>query len=84
MFSMMLTDKITTFIQKQLAVTKEENVGIYRQYIVYREGSTRYFVEKNRRGDISAKIAKISAIYWLREIYRRFFYDISPPSCNVI
>ena len=36
---------------------------IYRRYIVYREGSTRYFVKKNRRGDISVNIVKISAIY---------------------
>ena len=28
---------------------------IYRRYIMYWEGSTRYFVEKNRRGDISTK-----------------------------
>ena len=37
---------------------------IYCRYVVYRKGSTRYFLEKNRRGDISANIAKISAIYW--------------------
>ena len=43
--------------------SKEENVGIYRRYIMYREGSTRYFVEKNRRREISAKITYISAIY---------------------
>ena len=43
----------------------------------YREGSIRYFVEKNQRGDISVKIAKISAIYWLKEIYRRFFEKIA-------
>ena len=82
------------------------------RYIVYREGSTRYFVKKNRRRDISINIAKISAIYRFGEIYRRyfkkiasggkisviyrryigdileiyrwFFGDISPPSCNVI
>ena len=92
--------------------SKEENVGIYRRYIVYREGLTRYFVKKNRRGDISVNIAKISAIYRFGEIYRRyfekiasggkisviywryigdiseiyrwFFCDISPPSCNMI
>ena len=75
--------------------------AIYRRYIVYREESTRYFMEKNRRGDISVNIAKISAIYRFGEIYRRFFQkissggkklviyrwffcDISPPSCNVI
>ena len=44
---------------------------------MYREGSIRYFVEKNQRGDISVKIAKISAIYWLKEIYRRFFEKIA-------
>ena len=49
-------------------VPNEENVGIYRRYIVYREGSTRYFMEKNRRGDIYAKMAKISTIYQLGEI----------------
>ena len=42
---------------------KEENVAIYGRYIVYREESTRYFVEKNRKEDISVNIAKISAIY---------------------
>ena len=63
--------------RKVEAVTKEENVGIYWRYIVYQEGLTRYFVEKNRRGDISANIAKISAIYWLGEIYQRFFEKIA-------
>ena len=37
--------------------------AIYRRYIVYREGSTRYFVGKNRKGDIFVNIAKISTIY---------------------
>ena len=60
-----------------MVLTNEENVGIYRQYILYREGSTRYFVEKNWRGDISTNIAKISAIYQLEEIYRRFFEKIA-------
>ena len=46
-------------------------------YIVYWEGSTQYFVEKNRRGDISAKITKILAIYRLEEIYRQFFEKIA-------
>ena len=54
----------------------EENIGIYRRYIVYREGSTRYFMEKNWRWDISVNIAKISAIYRFGEIYRRFFQKI--------
>ena len=58
-------------------ITKEENIEIYRRYIVYREGSTRYFVEKNRRGDIFVNIAKISAIYRFGEIYRRFFEKIA-------
>ena len=70
------------------SIHKEKNVEIYRWYIVYREGSTRYFVEKNRRRDISVNIAKISVIYrrffekiasgekiW--EIYRRYITDIS-------
>ena len=56
---------------------KEENIEIYRRYIVYREGSTRYFVKKNRRGDISVNIAKISAIYRFKEIYWRFFEKIA-------
>ena len=51
--------------------------AIYRRYIVYREGSTRYFVKKNRRGDISVNIAKISAIYRFWEIYRRYFEKIA-------
>ena len=37
--------------------------AIYRRYIVYWEEATRYFMEKNRRGDISVNIVKISAIY---------------------
>ena len=53
---------------------------IYRRYIVYREGSTRYFVEKNRRRDISINIAKISMIYRLGEIYRRLFEKIASGS----
>ena len=60
-----------------MVLTNKENVGIYRQYILYWEGSTRYFVEKNRRGDISTNIAKISAIYQLEEIYRRLFEKIA-------
>ena len=59
------------------SVAMEENIGIYRRYIVYREESTRYFMEKNRRRDISINITKISAIYWFGEIYRRFFQKIS-------
>ena len=51
--------------------------AIYRRYIVYQEGSTWYFMEKNRRGDISVNIAKISAIYQFGEIYRRFFQKIA-------
>ena len=47
------------------------------RYIVYWEGSTRYFMEKNQRGDISVNIAKISPIYRLGEIYRRFFEIIA-------
>ena len=58
----------------------EENIGIYRRYIVYREGSTRYFMEKNWRWDISVNIAKISAIYRFGEIYRRFFQKIASGS----
>ena len=58
-------------------VPNEENVGIYRRYIVYREGSTRYFMEKNRRGDIYAKMAKISVIYQLGEINWRFCEKIA-------
>ena len=35
------------FLDIDLHSIKEENVGIYRWYIVYRKTSTRYFVEKN-------------------------------------
>ena len=79
--------------------------AIYRRYIMYREASTRYFVEKNRRGDIFRKYRRYIGLgryigdflkksplvtkYWwyigdVSEINRRFFCDISPPSCNVI
>ena len=51
---------------------KEENVGIYHWYIVYRETLTRYFVEKNRRGEKSLKIDKKSSIYRHQAINRRF------------
>ena len=51
---------------------KEENVRIYRRYIVYRETLTRYFVEKNRRGEKSLKIDKKSSIYPHQAINRRF------------
>ena len=57
--------------------TKEENVWIYRRYTVYRERSTRYFMEKNQRGDIYVKIAKISTIYRLGEINWRFCEKIA-------
>ena len=80
-------------------------LAIYRRYIMYREASTRYFVEKNRRGDIFRKYRRyiglgryigdflkksplVTKYRWyigdISEINRRFFGDISPPSCNVI
>ena len=62
---------------------KEENVGIYRRYIMYREGSTRYFVKKNRRGDISINIGDISVridiseIFWKNRLWWQNIGDIS-------
>ena len=58
--------------RKVEAVTKEENVGIYWRYIVYWDGSTRYFMEKNRMGENSAKIAK-------KYENHRYFDDFSIP-----
>ena len=73
------------FLNINLLSIKEENVGIYRWYIVYQETSTRYFVEKNRWkstknrqyiADISASSAK-SPIYGKtttkKEENRRYF-----------
>ena len=41
---------------KDEAMDKEENIAICRQYIVYREGLTRYFMEKYWSGDILGEI----------------------------
>ena len=51
--------------------TMEENIGIYRRYIVYREESTRYFMEKNRREDISVNIGDISVMGDISEIFSK-------------
>ena len=69
-------------VERRVVGSMEENIGIYRRYIVYQEGATRYFMEKNRRGDISVNITKISAIYRFGEIYRRFFQKIASVAKN--
>ena len=52
----------------------EENIAIFRLYIVYRRVSTRYFMEKYRSGDISGFIA----IYrWVGDISAIFLQYIA-------
>ena len=63
---------------------KEQNVRIYRRYIVYRETLTRYFVEKNRRGEKSLKIDKKSSIYRHQAINRRFNEKKRPKRKKII
>ena len=58
------TSHIQSFLHFSPLRIKEENVEIYRRYIMYREGSTRYFVEKNRMREIYAKIANIMEKKW--------------------
>ena len=41
--------KYAYFKGENMVYNKEENIEIYRRYIVYRKGSIRYFMEKNRR-----------------------------------
>ena len=59
------------FLDIDLLSIKEENVGMYQWYMVYRETSTRYFVEKNRWKS-TKKIVNISLIYHHQALNRWF------------